>query len=118
MVVYTLFSPKHAHMLRLWSLSWERRGWTTRLLTPRDVEKHGSVARAMKGRAGIFVPPTVINFSMAAPKRGQLPVIRGYPVKAGKIAPKVTGFGKRHWDTMPLVSFKREFEVLNCGRPL
>lgn len=104
MVVYTLFSAKHAAILRLWSLSWERRGWETRLLTPRDIVKYGSVKRAMKTRKGLFVDPTVINFDFRPRRKTKLP--------------RIVKSSTRHWDVMPLVKFPTEGEVLRCGRAI
>lgn len=101
MKVYTVFKPQFAGLLRLWAMSWERRGWKTRILTPRDIQKHGSVKRAAGDH--LFVPPTAINFSFRPPRR------KPRRVRLGK-------FGARHWEDLPVVLFDREYDVLNCGR--
>jgi hypothetical protein len=101
MQVFTLYQPKTAGMLRLWALSWERRGWKTRLLTDRELKKFGSIKRAMRGRKrAIFVPPSAINFGFSP----------------GKRLPKISRFPARGWESAPVVQFKREYDILNCGR--
>jgi hypothetical protein len=45
MNIYTFFSPVagisgQAEVIRVWELSWRRRGWTPRILTPRDAQAH------------------------------------------------------------------------------
>jgi hypothetical protein len=102
MQVFTLYSPKTADLLRLWALSWQRRGWKTRLLTDRELKKFGSVKKAMAGRKrAIFVPPTAINFGLSA---------------RIKRLPKMSRFPARGWESAPVVQFRREYEILNCGR--
>jgi hypothetical protein len=97
MIVYTVYDPADAEMLRLWALSWERRGWDARLIA------RGEPAPKHAVRSN----PRIINFGhLPSDRRRRLVAVR---------------FGHVGWQAAPLVQFSPKCgptAVLKCGRAL
>lgn len=94
MKVFTDFDEKTAHLLRVWVRSWEKQGWTPRLIFQRSVDPGTSLK----------VTPQVINFSYR-----------------GRTKRRTICFGSPGWRKAPLVRFPdnvTEEQILSCGRPL
>src|SRR6266581_6570867 len=93
--VFTDYSDKSAHLLRVWVRSWSTRGWEPRLI----FQKSTNPGRSPK------VSSRVINFSLRPCNRFQ----------------NAVKHGTREWKKAPLVEFPpgvTEDFILNCGRAL
>src|SRR6266508_1768181 len=81
-------APKHqAELIRLWEHSWRARGWTPRILTVRNAQKHKlfkqshpidypRLAFEANRRKGRLVDVTEINFGHTPRVRGGFEIIR------------------------------------------
>lgn len=119
-------SSEHAdasqpHMLRLWVRSWSARGWTPRILTVRNAEKHPRyedlkhdyrnlcMMAAEAAKVKWVCPIDAINFSFTPA------MFR----KSGVPAPR--HFHAAGWETAPVVDFSNIHDmsiIEHCGRPL
>lgn len=106
--VFAVYDPRKAALASVWERSWEARGWSTQLLTPKEIEEAGgTVKRALWRRGHRAAPLTdllAINFSLSP----------GKPLR-------VVTYGRRGWKTAPLVRFPAgatEDIVFGCGRSL
>jgi len=125
--VYCYFdSSEHAesnqpHMLRLWVRSWTARGWTPRILTVRNAEKHPRYDQLKHDYRNLCMmaaeatnvkwvcPIEAINFSFT-PRMFR---------KQG--APLARQFGSVGWESSPVVHFPNIHDmslIEHCGRPL
>jgi len=103
--IFALFEASKIPLVRIWVDSWQARGWSPALISPREVEEAGSFRKAVAHRRGNAMSDlSEINFSGSP--RGPLRSVR---------------FGKKGWLTAPLVRFPTgttEAEIYSCGRKL
>lgn len=125
MNVYTYWdssghAPKHqAELIRLWCKSWEARGWTPRILTVRNAQKHPRFKQAhpddycylafelVRGKSKMLVPSYEINF-------GYTP--RDWNTRSRNIS----FFPSQGWEEASCVLFENcaPEVILNCGRKI
>lgn len=105
--VFARYQPAAAGIVRVWKESWEKRGWTPRLLSAREIKEAGTKAQAIRRRGGgRLVSLGAINFSFQAPQR---------------IAPRVVAHKSPGWQTASVVLFPRTAlagDIQECGRCL
>jgi len=104
--VFAKYSGDLVSLVRIWSRSWESRGWEPRLLSAKEIEEAGSVKRAIEARGGgRLTHLLVINFSHDPDGDSRGPV----------------RIGRRRWKTAGLVRFPggtTEADIIGCGREL
>ena len=102
--VFAVYDSNKLDLIRVWTRSWEARGWEPRLLTPREVKLH-SIDKLIREKGGGFLYElSVVNFSWDC---GTSPAPRC-----------IARYGKRGWESAKLVKFESEQQVLDCGRAI
>ncbi len=91
MKIFAVFSERKAGLVRIWARSWSDRGWAPRLISPKEVNVHGSVKAAVHARGGgLLGDIQVINVS--------------YPVRRRPVR-RVVWFGRTGWRSARLLRF-------------
>lgn len=106
MKVFAVYSEKTVELISPWAASWTARGWIPRLISPQDIEEHGSARRAVEALGGGFLSDCrVINYGFR-------------PIKQA-LRPAIVRYGRPGWRTAALVRFPEDatgVTVRNGGR--
>ena len=104
MKVFAAYSREKVGIVRVWAESWAARGWSPRLISPKEIREFGSPRKAAEARGGgILTDLLTINFAG-----------RRHPLKSRR-------FGRPGWEDAPLVRFTPgtdESSIRECGRCL